>query len=131
MNEEAGSDAAAARQESDLGPITDAEFEEWVEEALERVPAQFTEAVENCAFIVEHEPPPGSGTLLGLYHGVPLTERGHYSGAMPDSITIYQNPIVRVYKTREAVREEVYRTVVHEIGHYFGLDDEELHGLGW
>ena len=98
---------------------------------LERVPKHFTAAVENCAFIVEHDPPGGRRNLLGLYHGVSLPNRGHYSGAMPDTITIYQNPIIRVFRTRERVREEVYRTVVHEIGHYFGMDDEELHGLGW
>lgn len=112
-------------------PITDAEFEAWVEDALERVPEQFLDAVENVAFIVEHDPPGGRRNLLGLYHGVPLPGRGHYSGAMPDTITIYQNPLVRVYRTRERVKEEVYRTVVHEIGHYFGMDDDELHGLGW
>ncbi len=112
-------------------PITDEEFEEMVEAALERVPKHFTAAVENCAFIVEHDPPGGRRNLLGLYHGVSLPNRGHYSGAMPDTITIYQNPIIRVFRTRERVREEVYRTVVHEIGHYFGMDDEELHGLGW
>lgn len=101
-----------------------------VQDALDRVPPQFMEAVENCAFIVEHDPPPGQ-YLLGLYHGVPLTGRGYYSGVMPDTITIYQNPIVRIYRTRERVAEQVYRTVVHEIGHYFGLDDDELHELGW
>lgn len=112
-------------------PITDEEFEGWVEDALERVPEQFLEIVENVAFIVEHDPPGGGRNLLGLYHGVPLPGRGHYSGAMPDTITIYQNPLVRVYRTRKRVKEEVYRTVVHEIGHYFGMDDDELHGLGW
>ncbi len=112
-------------------PITDEEFEAWVEDALARVPEQFLEAIENVAFIVEHDPPGGRRNLLGLYHGVPLPGRGHYSGAMPDTITIYQNPLVRVYRTRERVKEEVYRTVVHEIGHYFGMDDDELHGLGW
>lgn len=112
-------------------PISDEEFEEMVEEALERVPSQFLEAVENCAFIVEHDPPRGQRSLLGLYHGVPITGRGYYSGAMPDTITIYQNPLIRLFRTRERVREEVYRTVVHEIGHYFGMDDDELHELGW
>ncbi len=118
-------------EESGASPISDEEFEEMVEDALARVPQQFLEALDNCAFIVEHEPPVGESSLLGLYHGVPLTGRGHYSGAMPDTITIYQNPLVELFVTRERVREEVYRTVVHEIGHYFGMDDDELHSLGW
>ena len=112
-------------------PISDAEFEEMVEDALARVPEEFIEAVDNVAFIVEHNPPGGRRNLLGLYHGVPVTGRGHYAGAMPDTITIYQGPLVRLFRTRERVREEVYRTVVHEIGHYFGMDDDELHALGW
>lgn len=115
----------------DLGPITDAEFEAMVERGLERVPARFLEAVENCAFIVESETPPGQPGLLGLYHGVPATERRDYAGAMPDTITIYQSSIVRIYKTRERVEEQVHRTLVHEIGHYFGLEEDELHALGW
>ena len=115
----------------DLGPITDAEFEEMVERGLERVPARFLEAVENCAFIVESDTPPGQPGLLGLYRGVPATERRDYAGAMPDTITIYQSSIVRIYKTRERVEEQVYRTLVHEIGHYFGLEEDELHALGW
>ncbi len=136
MNEDAaGAEAEAPPLPTAPGdpesPITDEEFEEMVEQALERVPAHFTEAVENCAFIVEGEAPRGSRSLLGLYRGVPATERGFYAGAMPDTITIYQSNIVRIYKTREAVKEEVYRTVVHEIGHYFGLDDDELDELGW
>ena len=126
MNEEPG-----AEEELPEEPITDAEFEAMVEDALERVPEQFLEAVENVAFMVEHDPPGGRRNLLGLYHGVPLTGRGYYAGTMPDTITIYQRPIVRVFQSRERVREEVYRTVVHEIGHYFGMDDDELHALGW
>lgn len=112
-------------------PITDAEFEAMVERGLARVPEQFLEAVENCAFIVESHPPPGQPGLLGLYRGIPLTGRGHYSGAMPDTITIYQSSIIRLFKTRERVEEQVYRTLVHEIGHYFGFEEDELHELGW
>lgn len=117
--------------DEDDQPITAEEFDQMVERGLARVPSEFMSAVENCAFIVEPHPPPGQPGLLGLYRGVPLTERDHYAGAMPDTITIYQSSIVRLFKTREAVEEQVYRTLVHEIGHYFGFEEDELHELGW
>lgn len=123
-------DEEKAQPDADA-PISDAEFEAMVERSLAKVPPELMAAVENCAFIVEHDPPPGRGTLLGLYEGVPATERRDYAGAMPDLITIYQNPIIRLFRTRERVEEEVYRTVVHEIGHYFGFEEDELHDLGW
>lgn len=112
-------------------PVTDAEFEEMVEQALESIPAELSQMVENCAFIVEDEPQRGRATLLGLYHGRPLTTRQDYSGALPDTITIYQGPLVRHYPDREELRRQVRRTVIHEIGHYFGFEEEELHELGW
>ena len=111
--------------------LSDQEFEELVEKALDRIPPELMEAVENCAFIVEAEPPPGRPRLLGLYHGHPLTSRSDYGGAMPDTITIYQGPLQRLYRDPERLEHEVYRTVVHEIGHYFGLEEHELHELGW
>lgn len=120
--------AAWPRRSADL---SDAEFEELVEQALEAIPAELAEGVENCAFIVEKEPPAGSPGLLGLYRGHPLTHREHYSGALPDTITIYQGPLTRHYPNPETLAHEVYRTVVHEVGHYFGFEEDELHELGW
>lgn len=119
---------------SEAGPvpaISDAEFEELVEQAIEAIPAELAEGVENCAFIVEREPPKNQPGLLGLYVGQPLTERAEYAGALPDTITIYQGPLMRHFPDPERLREEVYRTVVHEVGHYFGIEEEELHELGW
>lgn len=86
--------------------------------------------MDNVAVTVEDKPPePG---LLGLYHGVPLTERGDwYSGVLPDRISIYRNEICRVCDTREEVEEEVRTTVVHEVAHHFGIDDRRLEELGW
>lgn len=111
-------------------PITDAEFEEMIEEALESIPPELSSLVENCAFIVEREPRPGRN-ILGLYHGRPLTTRQEYSGALPDTITIFQGPLMRHYPQREELRRQVRKTVIHEIGHYFGFEERELHELGW
>ncbi len=95
--------------------------------------------MQNVEVVVEAEPSRamlarvGRGrTLLGLYQGHPLTARGvHYSGVMPDKITIFEGPIVRMAKHADAIREQVRRTVIHEIGHHFGIDDPRLRELGW
>lgn len=102
-----------------------------VEQALESIPPELAQMVENCAFIVEDEPQWGRGTLLGLYQGRPITSRQDYYGVLPDTITIYQGPLVRHYPDREELRKQVHRTVIHEVGHYFGFDEEELRDLGW
>ncbi len=111
--------------------LEDEEFEELVSRALDRIPERFVSVLENCVIAVEDEPPPGQH-LLGLYCGVPVTDRtGYYAGVTPDVITIYQKPLERMCHDLEELEYQVYRTVVHEIGHYFGLDDDELHDLGW
>lgn len=109
--------------------VTDEEFEELVEKALARVPKEFTDQLENIAIVIEEESP--RGRLLGLYHGVPLTKGRGFAWELPDVITIYQKPLQRISQTLEELEEQVYVTVVHEIGHYFGLDDERLHELDW
>jgi predicted Zn-dependent protease with MMP-like domain len=107
-------------------------FEELVEQALGGMPRELTRAMRNVAIFVEDESPPGYPVLLGLYEGVPLTERGEwYAGVQPDRITIYRLPILRMCATREQVVAEVAKTVVHEIGHHFGISDERLHELGY
>ena len=76
--------------------------------------------------------PPGSPSLLGLYEGTPLTERGQwYSGVLPDRITIYRLPILRMCADDQDVVDEVRITVIHEVAHHFGIDDDRLHELGW
>jgi predicted Zn-dependent protease with MMP-like domain len=108
------------------------EFEELVGKALDTIPADLSAAMRNVAILVEDESPPGLPVLLGLYEGIPLTERGQwYSGVQPDRITIYRVPILQICRTREQVVAEVTRTVVHEVGHHFGIDDERLHELGY
>ncbi len=111
--------------------VTEDEFAEMVERAIERVPEQFMGQIENLMFAIEQTPPRGEGNLLGRYMGLPLTERGYYAGLVPDVISIYQQPLQRTVSTREELEEQVYVTVVHEIGHYFGLEDDRLEELNW
>jgi predicted Zn-dependent protease with MMP-like domain len=106
-------------------------FEELVGEALDEVPEELLGLMSNVVILVEDDPPPGED-LLGLYEGHALTERGwDYAGVLPDRILIYRRPILRICDTEEDVVEEVAVTVVHEIAHHFGIDDERLHALGW
>jgi len=108
------------------------DFERLVQQALDEVPAALLELVENCVILVEDAPPPDMAGLLGLYDGVPLTERGEfYAGVLPDRILIYRLPILAICDTHEDVVEEVHITVVHEIAHHFGIDDDRLHELGY
>jgi predicted Zn-dependent protease with MMP-like domain len=94
--------------------------------------------MENIEVVVEDEPPPEilagmgrSGELLGLYQGIPLTRRGYYTNVMPDKISIYRGPITRLARTPERIKDQVRRTVIHEIAHHFGIDDARLEELGW
>jgi predicted Zn-dependent protease with MMP-like domain len=110
--------------------VDPARFEAMVGTALDGLPPELGRLMRNVAIVVEHDPGPRG--LLGLYRGIPLTERtSHYSGALPDQITIYRRAISSICSTEAEVVEEVRRTVVHEIGHHFGIDDDRLHELGW
>jgi len=112
--------------------LTRAEFEELVSEALDTIPPELTKLMDNVAVFVEDEPDPDGPVLLGLYEGIPLTERGEwYAGVLPDRITIYMGPILRMCETLMEVVDEVAVTVVHEVAHHFGIDDDHLHELGW
>ena len=109
------------------------QFEELVVEAIDTIPAELAGMVDNCVLVVEDYPPPDRpADLLGQYEGIPLTERGEfYSGVLPDKITVYRYPTLAICDTVEEVVEEVHITVVHEIAHYFGIDDARLHALGY
>jgi predicted Zn-dependent protease with MMP-like domain len=108
------------------------EFEDLVSEALDQIPPELTALMRNVVVLVEDDPPPDDPNLLGLYHGVPLTERGAwYGGVLPDRILIFRNPTLRICETRADVVDEVETTVVHEIAHHFGISDARLHDLGY
>jgi predicted Zn-dependent protease with MMP-like domain len=112
--------------------MTRERFEELVRDALDQVPGELLDLMDNVVVLVEDESPAGEGELLGLYEGHALTERGwHYGGVLPDRIMIYRNPILRICGSEDDVVEEVAITVVHEIAHHFGIDDDRLHELGW
>lgn len=119
------------------GHLTRSEFEEVVSEALESLPQQFAELIENVIVTVEEEPTDedlesteddddDESELLGIYRGVALTERSHEMPLLPDEIAVFRGPINRVTGTRGEAVHEVRETVIHELGHYFGLDDEEM-----
>ncbi|HSK91692.1 MAG TPA: metallopeptidase family protein [Euzebyales bacterium] len=109
------------------------EFDRAVGDALDEVPDELASMMSNVAVVVEDEPPDDDRDLLGLYVGIPLTERGEWwaAGSLPDRITIFRNPILRICDSRDDVVEQVGITVVHEIAHHFGIDDDRLHDLGW
>jgi predicted Zn-dependent protease with MMP-like domain len=101
-----------------------------VGEALDGLPPALGKLMRNVAVTVDADG--GDGSLLGLYEGVPLTRRTHqYSMVLPDRITIFRRAILAMCDSEEQVVEEVRRTVVHEVGHHFGIGDDRLHELGW
>jgi predicted Zn-dependent protease with MMP-like domain len=105
-------------------------FEDMVATALDGLPEGLGRLMANVAVTVQHEPgPPG---LLGLYEGIPLTSRTtHYAGVLPDHITIYRQAICAICGTEAEVAGQVRRTVIHEVAHHFGIDDDRLAELGW
>lgn len=104
-------------------------FEQLVEEALGILPADLARLMDNVVVFVDDSHPED---LLGLYEGIPLTERGDYGyGELPDTVTIYRQGICAVCRDEAQVIEEVAVTVVHELAHHFGIDDERLTELGW
>jgi len=119
--------------------LTRREFEEAVVEALKRLPKFIREKMENVDVVVEDRAPRDlimeiglryPSELLGLYQGVPLDRRGFYYGnVLPDKITLFQFPIESICKTKEEIKEKIREVVIHEVGHYFGLDDEKLREL--
>ena len=112
--------------------VPEERFEELVGEALDAIPDDLAAHMENVAVFVEDQG--YSPNLLGLYQGIPLTERTplNYGGMiMPDRITIYRRPILVRCRTEADVIRQVLITVIHEVGHHFGMDDDRLHELGW
>jgi predicted Zn-dependent protease with MMP-like domain len=119
-------------------PLSSEEFENLVDEALDELPAELAARISNLHIVVEDLPRPEDVEdgdvegLLGLYEGVPLTERAaDYYGFLPDRITLYKSNIEDEAGSPEEVREVIRRTVIHEMAHHFGIDDDRLDDLGW
>ena len=128
----------SAAESADVGTIvlvvftvTRQRFEELVGDALDSLPPELGNAMENVAVLVEDES--RTASLFGLYQGIPLTRRspGSYSGVMPDRITLYQRTICSVCSSEAEVVEQVRKTVIHEVAHHFGISDPRLDELGW
>jgi predicted Zn-dependent protease with MMP-like domain len=113
----------------DLSPD---EFEKVVIDELDDLPDEMVDGLENLVFMTEDRPADGSLDLLGVYEGVALTDRGQYGfGELPDRIVLYREPLLAVAETMDELRDEIHITLVHEIAHFYGIDDDELHRLGW
>lgn len=131
------------RTELDMIRLTDEEFEAAVMDAIDSIPEEFLDELENVAIVVADEPEDEdflgdgyyteNGDLLGLYDGLSLTERGssYGMGDYPDTITIFKGPHERLDGSRDYVLEEVRKTVVHEIAHYFGMDEDQVDEMGY
>ena len=112
--------------------VSPARFATLVADALDSIPQDIASHMDNVAVVVDDFAPPGR--LLGLYEGVPLTNRAHYGEGgmvMPDRITIFRRSICSMCSNDQEVVDQVRLTVIHEVGHHFGLSDERLHELGW
>lgn len=109
-----------------------AAFERLVVDELDGLSDEMVDGLDNVVFVVEDRPEDGSLDLLGLYDGLALTERGHYGmGELPDRIIVYREPHLAQADDEDGLRGEVRTTLVHEIAHFYGIDDEQLHELGW
>ena len=107
-------------------------FEALVVSELDALPDEMVEGLDNVVFVVEDRPEDGSLDLLGLYDGTSLTERDRYGiGELPDRIIVYREPHLAACENENELRDEVHTTLVHEIAHFYGIDDERLHELGW
>ena len=113
--------------------MTLAEFETVVGEALDSLPERFSQYLENLSVVVEEEPTAEDlgeagdhEELVGIYRGIPITERRYHEPILPDEIVIFRGPVNRIANTRREAIEEIRETVIHEVGHLFGLDEEEL-----
>jgi predicted Zn-dependent protease with MMP-like domain len=108
------------------------EFEKLVVDELDLLPDEMVDGLENVVFVTEDRPEDDSLDLLGLYDGVDLTRRGNYGfGELPDRIILYREPLLAVASDLEELKDQIHVTLVHEIAHFYGIDDVELHDLGW
>lgn len=113
--------------------MSEEDFDNLVADALDLIPGELLDQIDNCVILVENEPPDGvDPDTFGLYEGTPLTERGEWwAGSLPDRILIFRGPTLRMCASHDDVVTEVRITVTHEIAHHFGIDDDRLDQLGW
>ena len=112
--------------------LSEADFDDLVAQALDRIPGPLAALMDNVVVLVEDEPPRDDPDLLGLYVGTPLTERDSgYTFRPPDQVFIYRRPLLRMCDDAGELAEEITITVAHEIAHHFGMDDAQLHEWGW
>lgn len=107
------------------------EFEAEVDRVIEDLPDWVIDEIDNLVVVVEDEPTPDQGDLLGIYEGISLAERDDYSGFLPDRIVIFYRPHLALGLQGHELREEIRKTVLHEVGHHLGIDDKRLTELGW
>lgn len=108
------------------------QFEALVVAELDLLPDDMIDGLDNVVFVVEDRPEDGSLDLLGLYDGVALTERGQYGfGEMPDRIVLYREPLLELVEDLDELKDQIHVTLVHEIAHFYGIDESRLHELGW
>lgn len=117
----------------DVHDVSDELFDSLIDDAVRHLPAGVVDFMDNVALFIEPDPPADSPGLLGIYDGIPLTERGSgsFSFVPPDTITLFKNPLVEYAEDLEHLREEILVTIVHEIAHHYGIEEDRLHELGW
>lgn len=117
---------------TDTFSLSDDEFDNAIEDALDAIPTPLQRMLENVVFLVVDEPPEDDQELLGVYDGIPLTERDDdWSGNLPDRITLFRGPLSRMCTSRAELVDEIGVTVLHEVAHFFGIDEDRVHALGW
>lgn len=121
-----------------MRPIPEREFDALISAALDEIPDPIAQHMDNVAVFAEDWPSEeqhidADGQILGIYQGVDLTQRGplSYDGAMPDQIVLFRMPLTRISRNEDDLKHQIKITVMHEVGHHFGIDDERLHELGW
>jgi predicted Zn-dependent protease with MMP-like domain len=120
------------RERARVHDIDAEQFEALVVAELDLLPDDMIDGLDNVVFVVEDRPEDGSLDLLGLYDGVALTERGQYGfGEMPDRIVLYREPLLELVDDLDELKDQIHVTLVHEIAHFYGIDDSRLHELGW
>ena len=132
VDDDETAEAAAAAAGINPATLSLARFDELVVAELDELPDDMVDGLDNVVFVTDDRPEDGSLDLLGLYDGVALTERGTYGfGELPDRIILYREPHLAAVDDLDQLADEIHVTLVHEIAHFYGIDDAQLHELGW